>query len=142
MVAVRLSHSEEAAFVAAPDYLERHGVPARPEDLLHHLCIRHRQVSSGRISEWRFRGLNGEVSVEAGGTLILSDLRTVVDAARRGLGIGWSLKRGVQEDLDRGALVQVLPDFTLPRPGFFVFFPKPVQQLGMLRAFVEYFRPG
>lgn len=143
MIAVRLSHSEEAAFVAAPDYLGRHGVPARPEDLLHHVCIRHRQVSSGRISEWLFRSPKGEeVSVEAGGTLILNDLRTVVDAARRGLGIGWSLKRGIQEDLDRGALVQVLPEFTLPRPGFFLYFPKPVQQLGLLRAFVEYFRPG
>lgn len=141
MIAVRLSHAEEAAFIAAPDYLGTHGVPARPGDLLRHACIRHRQVSSGRISEWLFHGPDGEVSVEAGGTLILNDLRTVVDAARRGLGIGWSLKRGIQEDLDRGSLVQVLPEFTPPRPGFFLYFLKPLQQRGLLRAFVEHFRP-
>jgi DNA-binding transcriptional LysR family regulator len=142
MIAVRLSPSEEAACVAAPDYLSQHGVPARPEDLLHHVCIRNRQVSSGRVSEWRFQSSDEEVSVEAGGTLILNDLRTVVDAVRRGLGIGWSLKRGVQEDLDSGELVQVLAEFTPPRPGFFLYFPKPVQQFGLLRAFIEHFCPS
>ena len=140
MIAVPLSRREEAAFVAAPDYLAAHGVPARPEDLLRHRCIRHRQVSSGRVSEWRFRGPDGEVAVAAQGALILNDLRTVVDAARRGLGIGWSLKRGVQEDLDRGTLIQILGEFTPPRPGFFLYFPKPLQRLGLLRAFIEHFR--
>lgn len=140
MIAVRLSHSEDAAFVAAPDYLQKHGVPACPEDLLHHACIRHRQPSSGRISAWHLSGAHGAVSVEAHGTLILNDLRTVIDASRRGLGIGWSLKRGIQEDLDGGSLVQVLREFTPSRPGFFLYFPKAVQRLGLLRAFIEHFR--
>jgi len=140
MIAVPLSRSEEAAYVAAPDYLERHGVPERPEELLRHVCIRHRQVSSGRVSPWRFRGPEDDVSVEAPGTLIVNDLRTVVDAAVRGLGIGWSLKRGVQAEIDRGMLVQVLAGFTPPRPGFYLYFPKALQQFGLLRAFVEHFR--
>ena len=140
MIAIRLSRSEEGAFVAAPDYLALHGTPAHPEDLLRHVCIRHRQVSSGRISEWRFRGPDGEISVATEGGLILNDLRTVVDAARRGLGIGWSLKSGVQEYLDRGMLVQVLAGFTLPRPGFFLYFPKSLQRLALLRAFIGHFR--
>ena len=142
MIAVPLSRGEEAAFVAAPDYLSGHGIPIRPLDLLQHVCLRHRQVSSGHVSEWRFHGPDGEISVAVKGALILNDLRTVVDAARRGLGIGWSLKRGVQEDLDRGTLVQVLAEFTPPRPGFFLYFPKPLQKLGLLRAFIEHFRSG
>ena len=140
MIAVRLSPSEKATYVAAPDYLKRYGVPSLPRDLLHHVCIRHRQVSSGRLSEWRFVGPDGDISVDAGGPLIMNDLRTVVDAARRGFGIAWSLKRGVQKDLDDGALVEVLSEFTSPRPGFFLYFPKSLQQLGPLRAFVEHFR--
>lgn len=44
MIAVRLSGPEEAAYVAAPAYLARHGVPAVPDDLLGHTCIRHRQI--------------------------------------------------------------------------------------------------
>jgi DNA-binding transcriptional LysR family regulator len=142
MIAVRLSQTEEAAYVASPDYLERHGTPQRPEELLRHVCIRHRQVSSGRLSEWRFMGENEEVAVAVGGALIVDDLRLVVDAARRGLGIGWSLRRGVQGDLDRGALVQVLPEITPPRPGFFLYFPRSLRQVELLRAFVEHFRFG
>ncbi|AZO10376.1 MULTISPECIES: LysR family transcriptional regulator [unclassified Mesorhizobium] len=140
MIAVRLSPFEEAAYVAAPDYLKRYGVPSRPQDLLDHVCIRHRQVTSGRLSEWRFNGPEGDLSVEVDGPLIMDDMRAVVDAARLGLGIGWSLRRGVQQDLDNGALLQVLSRFTPSRPGFFVYFPKSLQHLGPLRAFIEHFR--
>jgi len=142
MIAIRLSQSEEAAYVAAPAYLQRHGIPSHPADLLGHACIRHRQVSSGRISRWRFRGPDGDVSVAAKGTLIVNDLRTAMDAASRGLGIGWSLKRGIQEDLDSGALVQVLAEYTPPRPGFFLYFPRSLRNLAILRAFIEHFRHG
>ena len=142
MVAVRLSKEEQAAYVAAPAYLDRHGTPARPEDLLHHVCIRHRQVSSGAISQWRFLTEDGEVSLAPSGGLIVDDLRTVIDAARRGFGIGWSLKLGVQDELDRGDLVQVLPDVTPTRPGFHLYFPKSLQKLALLRAFIEHFRSG
>lgn len=140
MIAVRLSQEEEAAYVAAPGYLERHGRPERPDDLLHHTCIRHRQVSSGQISPWRFAGSEEERVADVGGGLILDDLRMVVEAACQGLGIGWSLRRGVQEKLARGDLVQVLAEHTPPRPGFFLYFPTPLRKLALLRVFVEHFR--
>jgi len=140
MIAVRLSPSEKGAYIAAPEYIQEHGWPAEPKDLLQHVCIRHRQDRSGRIAEWRFVGENGEVSLKPKGALIFNDLRTVVEAARQGLGIGWSLKRGVQKELDAGELVQVLEAFTPARPGFSLYFPKPVQALGLLRVFIEHFR--
>jgi DNA-binding transcriptional LysR family regulator len=142
MIAVRLSATEATALVAAPDYLMRHGTPAHPADLLDHIRIGHRQISSGRVADWRLRGPAGEVSVATGGRLVFNDLRTVVDAARRGHGIGWSLKRGVENDLDSGALVEVLPGFTLPRPGFSLYFPKALQKHALLRAFIGHFRLG
>lgn len=142
MIAVRLSPSEEAAYIAAPEYLDQYGSPAKPVDLLQHVCIRHRQARSGRVAEWRFLDKEGEVSINPSGTLIFNDLRTVVDAARQGLGIGWSLKRGVQEELDTGELVQVLKTFTPARPGFSLYFPKSLQTLGLLRVFIAHFRLG
>lgn len=140
MIAVRLSVSEDAAFVASPDYLAHSATLTRPEHLLNHACIRHRQVSSGQISDWRFLGPDGVVSVAVGGGLIFNDLRSVIDAAKRGLGIGWSLRRGVQDELDSGALVQVLAEFTPQRPGFHLYFPKSLQTLALLRAFIAHFR--
>lgn len=140
MIAVRLSRVEAAAFVASPDYLAEHGVPTEPRELVDHLCIRHRQISSGRLSDWRFTGAGGDMVVEVGGTLIVDDLRTVVDAACRGLGIGWSLKCGVAAELEAGVLVQLLAAFTPPRPGFHLYFPRSLQQLGILRAFIAHYR--
>ncbi len=140
MIAIRLSAGEDAAYVASPDYLATHGAPTSPADLLDHICIRHRQVSSGRLSDWTFVEGQSEISVAARGTLIVDDLRTVVDAARRGLGIGWSLRRGVAGDLASGALVEVLADVTPPRPGFFLYYPKSLKAFGLLRAFIDHFR--
>lgn len=140
MIAVRLSKSEDAAYVASPDYLRRRGTPMRPEDLLHHNCIRHRQVSSGEISRWSFTNGQSDQTVGVDGGLIVDDLRTVVDAAQRGFGIGWSLRRGVQDQLEKGQLVQVLAEATPPRPGFFLYFPGMLKQFGLLRSFIEHFR--
>ncbi|KEZ78977.1 LysR family transcriptional regulator [Salinisphaera hydrothermalis] len=139
-VAVGLSESEPGAYVASPQYLERNGVPATPRDLLDHDCIRHRRSTSRRMAEWRFMTSEGEFAVEPHGRLIFNDLRTVVAAARQGLGIGWSLKRGVQAQLESGSLVQVLETFTPTRPGFCLYYPRSVRQLGLLRAFIEHFR--
>ena len=142
MIAVRLSPAEQAAYVASPGYLARYGRPERPEDLLEHSCIRHRQVSSGQLSDWRFTGPEGERVVAVSGCLIVDDLRLAVEAARQGLGIGWSLKRGVEEDLQHGTLVQVLAEMTPCRPGFFLYYPKSLKALGLLRVFIDHFRLG
>ena len=140
MTAVRLSRIEDGAYVASPAYLERRGTPTRPEDLLHHTCIRHRQVSSGEISRWSFSDGDTDQTVGVGGGLIVDDLRIVVDAALRGFGIGWSLRRGVQDQLDNGQLVQVLTETTPARPGFFLYFPGMLKQFSLLRSFIEHFR--
>lgn len=140
MIAVALSPAEPAAYIAAPAYLARYGAPAEPRDLLDHGCIRHRQVSSAQIAEWRFNTPDGDLVVDVKGKLILNDLRAVVDAACYGFGIGWSLRRGIETELKDGRLVQVLTGFTPVRPGFSLYFPKSLQQLGVLRAFIEHFK--
>jgi DNA-binding transcriptional LysR family regulator len=140
MIAVGLSRAEDAAYVASPGYLRKRGLPALPGDLLRHLCIRHRQISSGQIADWRFITPGGDVTVDVGGSLVLNDLRGVVDAAANGFGIGWSLLRGVEGEIEKGLLVQVLADFTPARPGFSLYYPKSLQQLGILRTFIKHFR--
>jgi len=129
----------QGAYVASPDYLARFGYPRRPGDLLNHNCIRHRQISSGRLSPWEFE-VDGEMqAVGVSGSLIFNDLRSVEDAALRGLGIGWSLKAGIEPHLDKGRLVQVLADFTPERGRFFLCFPRQFQDMKRLRAFIDYF---
>ncbi|SFU21814.1 LysR family transcriptional regulator [Mesorhizobium sp. YR577] len=139
MIARRLSRPQDGAYIASPDYLARYGHPSNPGDLLSHSCIRHRQITSGRIAEWRFKTPGSEISVAVSGRLIFNDLRTVVEAARQGFGIGWSLRAGVEEELARGYLIEILPEFCVQRPAFYLYFPKSLARLGILRSFIEHF---
>src|SRR4051812_13725242 len=52
MVQVRLTDPFRFVVVAAPDYLDRHGVPERPEDLLRHECITFRSQTTGALYAW------------------------------------------------------------------------------------------
>lgn len=44
MVSIRLSEPFRLVVVGSPDYLEEHGEPQRPEDLLHHECLTFRSA--------------------------------------------------------------------------------------------------
>jgi len=69
--------------VATPGYLDRHGVPATPEDLRGHSCIVYARLASG--ATWRFAG---GLSVPITGRLRVNSTEAVRAAVLQGLGIG------------------------------------------------------
>ena len=73
---------------ASPDYLARHGVPRRPDDLTGHRLIAVRFLT-GRTSPWPFRTARGEVEerVPDPAAVIVSDPEAAVETAARGLGV-------------------------------------------------------
>jgi DNA-binding transcriptional LysR family regulator len=142
MIAVALTRPQTATYVATADYLAQKGTPQTPADLLQHDCIRYRQISAGQIAPWRFVMDGAETHVDVTGNLVFNDLRSVVDAAARGLGIGWTLRDGVKAQIASGELVEVLPDYTPDRPRFYLYYPKQLKNLNRLRAFIDHFAVG
>lgn len=142
MIAVALTAPQAATYVATKEYLARQGTPETPADLLHHDCIRYRQISTGQIAPWRFIVDGADTEVEVTGNLVFNDLRSVVDAASRGLGIGWSLRAGVAGQIESGELVEVLADHTPDRQRFYLYYPKQLKSLNRLRAFIDHFAIG
>lgn len=140
MVAVRLSPPLKQVFFAAPTYLETHGRPQRPEDLLQHNCIRYRYIASNRIAEWQFHGAQGITSIDVKGGLIVNSTNAVVHAARSGLGIGWLFRPSIEEDLRSGVLESVLDDCVIERPGFFLYYPKENARIEILRIFIDFMK--
>lgn len=140
MIAVRLTPPLKGAYIAAPSYLARHGKPRHPRDLLQHTCIRYRNIASGAIADWQFAGPEGIYVVDVAGNLIFNDFRTVVAAALAGLGIGWSLRPGVAEELSAGRLVSLLDRHVVTRPGFYLYFPKANGRIEVLRLFIEFMK--
>lgn len=139
MIAVALTEPQVGTYVASKDYLALHGTPKEPADLLDHQCIRHRQISAGRIASWVFDIDGAETQLDVGGSLVFNDLRSVVDAARGGFGIGWSLRAGVADQISAGELIEVLSGYARPRPRFYLYFPKQLQDMSLLRVFIEHF---
>jgi DNA-binding transcriptional LysR family regulator len=90
MIAVPIGpRTQRFAAAAAPAYLDRHGRPQHPRELLEHACLRGR-FSSGAMPPWEFERDNEVVRVEPNGPLLVSigtatDL--AVNAAIAGVGI-------------------------------------------------------
>lgn len=141
MVAVRLTKPFPFVVVASPDYLERHGRPERPADLIDHACLRRRR-SSGAIVPWDF--IDGNKSIEAivSGPLIAHDYPTLIGAAQRGLGLAQVPEPLAASALRKGKLEAVLTGFAVTTPGVFLYHLGRRQVLPKLRAFIEFAKPS
>ncbi len=97
--------SDRRLLVAAPAYLERHGIPTRPDDLTEHRCV---SLTDG--TQWKFA--NGRV-VSVPHSFVINDGEAMRKAIERGMGIGIKSLWNASESLKSGLLVEVLPEFPL-----------------------------
>jgi DNA-binding transcriptional LysR family regulator len=97
--------------VAAPSYIERHGRPSSPEDLVNHACIQFRDPRTGRPFEWEFHRKRQIIPIATNGKLTVSDVGTMLGACLAGAGIAQVMALGVQDLLDQGRLVDLFPDW-------------------------------
>lgn len=138
MVAVRLTPDLNMVAVASPDYLARRGTPLSPADLHDHACINWRLQMDGRHYRWEFkkRGQRLEVAVE--GPVVTNHPDIGLAAALNGLGIAYHFEQdGVGDLLAQGQLVQVLADWSISRPGLFLYYPNRQHRPALLGAFID-----
>ncbi|WP_269792791.1 LysR family transcriptional regulator [Stenotrophomonas sp. Iso1] len=139
MIAVPLGPPLRLAVVAAPAYLQQRGVPARPEDLVNHACLRHRS-SDGRIFPWEFTRDGHDFHVEVDGPLLLNDSQLALHAARDGLGLLQVFSHSARAELEDGRLLRVLDEWQLPFAGFHLYYPSREQLAPKLRVFIDFMR--
>jgi len=98
--------------VAAPDYLRRHGVPQRPDDLVRHRLIAVRFLN-GTLVQWHFKGPKGQIEERKPepAALVISDPQAALDAAARGVGIAQTGIHHASEHLCEGRLKIVLAKY-------------------------------
>src|ERR1044071_2766371 len=98
---------------ASPRYVEQHGEPRRPRDLTRHQCLVHvNSDPSDRV--WRLRPAAGLASIKVQGPFASNSVLVLRKAALQGLGIAILPVYCVKEDLNSGALREVLAKFPIP----------------------------
>ena len=136
LVARRLATSK-VVLAASPGYLQAHGAPTVPQDLTQHNCLVY--TAATRASEWTLVGADGaEHAVAVRGTLQANTNVALRAAAVAGVGIANAAAFIVREELERGALVEVLPGYT-PKPReLYAIYPQNRHLSPKVRAFVDY----
>lgn len=95
--------------VAAPDYLEKHGVPTQPKDLKSHQCIVY--TFNRSLNNWHFVDNGQDVSIPVRGTFRSNSGETNLEMALAGLGITQLPIWMMDEHLQSGKLVRVLEEY-------------------------------
>ena len=147
MVAVPIGpRVQRFATAAAPAYLDRHGRPEHPRDLLAHACLVGRFASGAVTSPWEFERAGDVVRVDVKGPAIVgvgaaTDL--AVDLAVAGVGVIQLFEGWLRPHIDAGTLEPVLEDWWQPFSGPFLYFSGRRLLPPPLRAFVDFIKtPG
>ncbi|WEX76501.1 LysR family transcriptional regulator [Sinorhizobium numidicum] len=93
---------------AAPEYLERHGVPEKPDDLLRHVCLG--ITSRGGLNVWEFDETGGRRAMRIRSSIETNSTEALRRLALAGMGIVRLSEMLVGPDIRAGRLKPVLTD--------------------------------
>jgi len=143
MIAVPIGpRTQRLVTAAAPAYLEAHGRPEHPRDLLQHACMRG-QFSGGAIPVWEFERDGEIVRIDPQGPLLVrtgAAFDLAVQAAIDGLGILHLFEDWLRPHFESGALVPVLEPWWQSFSGPFLYYSGRRHLPSPLRAFVDFVR--
>lgn len=132
LVAKRLAPNHRV-LCAAPAYLDANGVPETLEELERHTLIAH------NADQWRLEGPEGPVSLRVTGPLRTNSSEVVREALLAGLGVALRSTWDVGPELKSGALVRVLPAYSVGRRvAVYAVYPSRRHMEQKVRTFVDY----
>jgi DNA-binding transcriptional LysR family regulator len=135
MIAAPLGRPQRYAVVGAPAYLERHGRPHAPPDLLGHRCIRVR-LPNGTLYRWRFEKHGETAQIDVTGPITLDEASLARIAVLEGVGLGFFMEPDVLADIEANRLVRVLEDWTPPMSRLCLYYSGRRNASAALKAFV------
>lgn len=146
-VAIRIAHLPSSGLTArrvgfirqvvcgSPDYFDRHGEPAVPQDLTSHRLIGRDGIFGG--AEWHF-GTQARIRVPVATRLTCNTNDAVIDAAIAGWGLSRFQSYQVAAHVRAGRLKTVLADFEQEPVPIHIVHAEGRSASGRLRAFVDF----
>lgn len=139
MIAQRLSPDIRWVAAASPAYLERFGMPAAPQDLREHRCVRIR-LGNDQLYQWEFERGEETVAIATPGPLTVDESHAAVGFGLNGVGIIYGAEPVLRPYLQSGALRVVLGDWSATGGGFHAYYSGRRQVPTALRLLIELIR--
>lgn len=123
--------------VAAPAYLEKHGMPATPHDLAQHAAIVLSRGEGGQQLAFVRDGVVTDVALQP--RLRISALEGVRAAVLAGLGVAVASEWILEDALDSGDVVELLSDWRMPNLDLWAVLPGGARHASpQARAFIAF----
>lgn len=125
---------------ASPSYLRDCGEPVVPEDLTKgHWSVGYTLASTGRELPWEYLILDARHVFDLPNRVVVNNAENYIASCVSGLGLIQIPRFDVQHLLDRGALVEVMPEFRAASMPVSLVYPHRRQRSHRLIAFNEWF---
>lgn len=147
-VAIRIGNLSDSAMMArklaartrfvcaAPEYLDRYGIPHSLAELEQHNCL------VGTSDFWRFEEGGKSRNVRVSGRIHCNSGYALVDAALKGLGVIQLPDYYVQAYLDEGRLISLLDHYREPEEGIWALFPHNRHLSPKIKLLVDFLARG
>jgi DNA-binding transcriptional LysR family regulator len=139
MIAQRLSADIRWVVVGSPAYLDRHGTPVHPADLLGQRCFRIR-LGDERIYRWEFQKGGEELALDVPGTVTLDDTQLALTLAAAGAGLMYVPEPVTTAWIEAGTLRTILDDWAPMGPGLHIYYSGRRQLPTGLRLLIDLVR--
>lgn len=124
---------------ASPIYLERMGFPRHPRDLENgHFGVGYMKAYEGRVFPLQFRKEDEEVEVRLDYVISVNEFRSYMAAAVAGIGVAQAIAFTVRDYVDRGELVEILPDWPRDPVPLYIVYPQTRHLSNKVRVFVDW----
>ncbi len=131
LIARRIS-TRKLLTCASPEYLQRNGTPGSIHSLTNHNCL------LGTLDSWRFRENGRNQDLRVSGNWRSNNGRSLLRAARAGLGLVQLPSFYLDQDVSDGALVPVLEDYNPTDTGVWAVYPHNRHLSAKVRLFVNF----
>ncbi|MEQ8689381.1 MAG: LysR family transcriptional regulator [Pseudomonadales bacterium] len=121
---------------ASPEYLKRHRVPQRPDDLLEHCCIVDTNFRSGSL--WQFIEDGGYKTINVDGRFTVNNAESVRRMLLADVGIGLIPTFAVGPDIREGRLEILLEEYEGSDLGLYAVYAHSRHLAAKVRAFVDF----
>jgi len=148
-VGIRIAELEDSSLIArklatnsivvcaSPDYLDKHGIPTAPEELVDHHCLTYSYLSKPR--QWNFIDMLGQVqTIRVGSRLQSNSGNYLREAAIAGLGILRLPTFIAYQAIQGKQIVPILQDYEIPSVNAYAIYP-PTRHLSQrVRTFIDF----